>query len=392
MCVGSKRLAEAGSGVSVIETTGRRVSTIAVALGWLVAAGVLLPSTAAAQTADSNAHWYIATYTNDVLVWDEASEQVVDRIELQNKIPLTLVLSDDRERLYALDPFFEKIEVVDLESRETVDQIELSQARTTVRINSFSVDPDEEWAILFVKKYTKERDRWNVEGPFMLKYDLAAKTVTDTIPYPGEEMPDRAGFRLSPDGDALYVFDEALIVLDTETFEEVDRWEISEPLEPGLGPMALPFSRSPYQEDNGVYTGLFRVTDPAQNRRMMGIATVDLNNKEVDFSTLGPSESVSFVLAPDGRTAYGLQSSVGHYEFWKFDVAGNRVAARVPFEGRPRMGLMPSADGTRLFIFVAGNTIDVYDSQTFELLRTVELDEDMTDVLVIPDRETAGGP
>ncbi len=371
--------------------TARNSAREALTLGSLLVAGGLLPFSASAQTPDSNAHWYIATYTNAVLVWDEASEEVVDRIELQNRIPISLTLSDNGERLYVLDPFFEKIEVVDLARRETIDEIELSRGRTTVRLNGFSIDPDEEWAILFVKKYTKEVDRWNVEGPFMLKYDLATKTVTDTIPYPGDEMPDQAGFRLSPDGDALYVFDDALIALDTDTFEEIDRWEISEPLEPGLGPMALPFSRSPYQEDNGVYTGLFRVTDPAQNRRMMGIATVDLNNKHVDFATFGPSERVSFVLAPDGKTAYGLQSSIGHYEFWKFDVEGNRVSARVPFDGRPRMGLMPSADGTRLFIFVAGNTIDVYDSQTFQYLRTVELDEDMTDVLVIPDREAAGG-
>jgi hypothetical protein len=33
---------------------------------------------------------------------------------------------------------------------------------------------------------------------------------------------------------------------------------------------------------------------------------------------------------------------------------------------------------------VAGNTIDVYDVDTFELVRTVELAEDMTDVVVVP--------
>jgi DNA-binding beta-propeller fold protein YncE len=359
--------------------------------GFALAAGVLLPSAGHAQSSDANAHWYIATYTNDVLVFDEASEEVVDRIQLQNRIPISLTLSDDGERLYAMDSFFERIEVVDLGTRKTIDEIRLSSGRTTVRLNGFSLDPQERWAILFVKKYTKQRDRWEVEGPFMLKYDMQSKAVTDTIPYPGEEMPDQAGFRLSPDGGLLYVFDEALIALDTETFEEVDRWEISEPLEPGLGPMALPFSRSPYQEDNGVYTGLFRVRDPLQNRSLMGIATVDLNNQEVEFETFGPSEGVSFVLAADGRTAYGLKSEIGNYEFWKFDVEGNRVAARVPFEGRPRMGLMPSADGTRLFIFVAGNTIDVYDSETFEYLRTVELDEDMTDVVVVPMGDNAGG-
>ena len=48
------------------------------------------------------------------------------------------------------------------------------------------------------------------------------------------------------------------------------------------------------------------------------------------------------------------------------------------------MGLEVSADGKKLFVHVAGNTIDVYDSETFELLRTVELDDDMTGVAVIP--------
>ncbi|MDX1396498.1 MAG: hypothetical protein R3195_19105 [Gemmatimonadota bacterium] len=371
------------------DTTGRASRpTFRAGLAALVFAGVLLPSTATAQA--PNAHWYIATYTNDVLVWDEATEEVVDRITVRNRIPIGLDLPGEGERLYLLDPFFETIEVVDLATKETVDEITLSRARTKIRINGYDIDPDEEWAIVWAKSYTKQADRWEVEGPFFLRIDLATKTVTDTIPYPADETPDGAGFRISPDGEAIWVFDEALIVLDAETFEEQDRWEISEPIEPGLGPMSLPFGRSPYQDDDGVYTGLFRVTDPAQNRRLMGIATVDMNERRVDFDTFGPAEGVSFVLAPDGRTGYGLRSRIGSYEFWKFDVAGNRVAERVPFPGRPRMSLMPSADGTRLFIYNAGNTIDVYDSQTFEHLRTVELDEDMTGVVVVPQEATGG--
>ena len=42
------------------------------------------------------------------------------------------------------------------------------------------------------------------------------------------------------------------------------------------------------------------------------------------------------------------------------------------------MGLDISADGTKLYVHIAGNTIDVYDAETFSLLRTVEFDEDMT--------------
>ena len=52
------------------------------------------------------------------------------------------------------------------------------------------------------------------------------------------------------------------------------------------------------------------------------------------------------------------------------------------------MGLQVSADGERLYVHVAGNTIDVYDAATFELLRTVTFNEDMTGVDVLP--RTAG--
>ena len=132
-------------------------------------------------------------------------------------------------------------------------------------------------------------------------------------------------------------------------------------------------------------TSLFRMTDPAQNRRLLGIAEVRLAERDVDFFTLGTNENVgNFQLAPGGRRAYGLLSQVGRYEFWEFDLEGRRVSRRQPFAGRPRMGLRVSADGSKLYVHVAGATIDVYDAGTFELLRTVTLDQDMTGVAVIP--------
>ena len=134
------------------------------------------------------------------------------------------------------------------------------------------------------------------------------------------------------------------------------------------------------------------MTDPVQGRRMMGIARVNLAEQDVDFYTLGPSERVSFALAPGGRRGYGLRSEIGFYEFWTFDLEGRRVASRVEFPGRPRMSLLPSSNGELLYIYNAGNTIDVYDADTHELLRTVWLDADMTRFLLVPgDAATNGG-
>jgi len=338
-------------------------------------------ATASAQTAT----WYIGTYTNDILVWDEASEQVVDRIRVANAIPSDMTLNETRNRLYVRDATAQHMEVVDLGVRRVVDSFTLSHDNVSVRLDSFVPNPAGDRAVIVAKRYTKLRDRYTVEGPFILEYDLRQKQVTDTLQWPdGRERDRGGGFRYSPDGETLYFFGDDVIALDADTYQEMDRWELSQPLEPGLGRPSFGLNPGTYDAP-GVATSLLRLTDPAQNRSMLGVATVRLSEMEVDFFTLGTSAPMrAFTVAPGGTKAYGLYSEVGRYEFWEFDLEARRVTRREPFAGRPRMGLQVSADGQSLYIHVAGNTIDVYDVDTFELVRTVEFAEDMTDVVVVP--------
>ena len=362
-----------------------RLSRVTLALAGLAACG------AHGARAQETATWYIPTYSQDIVVWDEASEQVVDRIRMRHPIPNETALNESRDRIYVLEATGQIMEVVDLRTRSVIDEFTLSEGNVSVRIDGFAVHPSDDRALLVVKRYTKGRDRYTVEGPFVLEYDLRAKAVTDTIDWPDGKDRDRgADFRYSPDGRTLYFFADDVIALDADTYEEIDRWQLSKPLEPGLGRPNFSLNPGTYDEP-GVSTGLFRMTDPIQNRAMLGIATVRLSDKQADFYTLGPAEPLrGFAVAPGGRKAYSLYSDVGQYEFWEFDLAGRRMVGRHPFAGRPRMGLQVSADGSKLYVFVAGNTIDVYDSATFELLRTVSFDEDMTlrNVVVIPGAAT----
>ena len=337
--------------------------------------------------AQATATWYMGTYSRDLLVWDEASEQIIDRIEMRHDIPTGIAVNEKKDRLYVFEATARHVQIVDLGLGEVVDDFTLSEGNVNVRIAGFAPHPSDERAAMFVKRYTKLPDRYVVEGPFILEYDITTKTVTDTIPWPDGEEREGIGLRYSPDGETLYLFTNDIIAVDADTFEEVDRWEISAPMEPGLGRGSFGTTSGTYDEE-GVATSLFRMTDPAQNRRMMGIARVRLSEKEVDFYTLGESEPVgSFSLAPGGEKAYGLYTQIGEYEFWEFDLVARRVSRRVPFAGRPRMSLDVSADGQRLFIHNAGNTIDVYDSNTFEYLRTIAFDEDTRGVAVIPRRD-----
>lgn len=342
--------------------------------------------------AQETATWYIPTYSRDLLVWDEATERIVDRIRMRHPIPNEMTLNESRTRLYVLEASGQIMEVVDLRTRSVVDEFTLSSGNVSVRIDGFAVHPSGERAVLVTKRFTKGRDRFTVEGPFVLEYDLRAKAVTDTLEWPDGRERDRGGdFRFSPDGRTLYFFADDVIALDAETYEEVDRWRLSQPMESGLGRPNFSLNPGTYDEP-GVATGVFQMTDPVQNRAMLGIASVRLSEKEADFYTLGPAAPLrGFAVAPGRRRAYALHSDVGDYEFWEFDLSERRLVGRHPFAGRPRMGIQASADGRKLYVHVAGNTIDVYDSGTFELLRTVSFDEDMTlgNVIVIPG---AAGP
>jgi hypothetical protein len=49
------------------------------------------------------------------------------------------------------------------------------------------------------------------------------------------------------------------------------------------------------------------------------------------------------------------------------------------------MGLKVSSNGKVLYIYVAGNTIDLYDAETYQYLRTITMDGDQTtDLFVLP--------
>jgi hypothetical protein len=365
-------------------STGFRAAT---RRGLMLASAALLsfPATAAAQ-GGGNGTIYVGTYAKNILVIDEATMKVRDSVKLSIGIPLGFTLSFNRQRLYAVDPHSERIEIVDIPTLRSIGTFTLSSGNTRVRMSGFNVDPLERFAVILIKTYTSKPDRYEIGKPTLVRYDLAKRAVTDTIPWPKGEEREGVQIIFSPKGDLMYFFTtDDVLVYDTETLKEVDRWELSRTLfEEGVGRLSFGFGNDMY-EDAGHYTNLFRITDPVNRRTMMGVARIDLVNRNIEyFYTLGPSAPVSFQLAPGRTRAFGLRQEVGFYQFWTYDLAGRRVDRRVEFQGRPRMGMTVSSNGSQLYIGVAGATIDRYDSRTFELLGTTTLNADMTRMILIP--------
>jgi hypothetical protein len=361
----------------------------AIVLGVAVLAGAALvsaqkaKSTSGAIGAGGNGTLIIGSYPNQYWIIDEATEKIVGTIPFKSGIPRRTTLSRDRRRFYVIEAAMEKLEVVDIPSRKTVDTFTLSEGNKKVRIRSFEPDPLQRFAMMVTSSATKLVDRFEIGAPTLVQYDLTEHKVVRTIPWPNGDERQNANIQFSPDGKLMYLFtDQDVLIYETSDFKQVDKWELSRPLEEGFGRLEMG-SRDVFNDEPGFYTGIFNVSDPVQHRRMMGIARVNLAEKKVDFYTLGPSTGVSFAMAPNRKVAYGLFEEIGRYEFWKFDLEHRKFAGRTEFRGRPRMGLKTSSNGKILYIYVAGNTIDLYDADTYQYLRTITLDGDMTTELFV---------
>src|SRR5579871_694263 len=354
-----------------------------IALSAIALACLALGAAPAEPLSGGNAIMFLGARPNRVLVIDEATEKVIGFIPTKTGYPESMTLSKDKTRIYVQSSSYQDVEVIDVAKREVVDTISFAEPGKRVMIRQFEADPQHRFAIVMTHAMKKLEDRWEIGGVSFFQYDLKEHKVMRTVPWPkGEEREGGVGLQFSPDGKYLYVFSEDIYVYDTTDFKEVDKWELSRPLEDGFGRINFNTTDDDYEEP-GYFTGIFTVSDAVENRRIMGIARINLAKKSVDFYALGPATGLRFALAPGRKLAYGLHQEIGKYEFWGFDLVNHKILNRVEFPGRPRMSMKTSSNGKLLYIFVAGNTIDIYEAATYKYLRTITLDSDMTTGLAI---------
>ena len=364
----------------------RTLAVAACAAGLVITAGIVPVRTAEKpRVSAGNGTLIIGSYPKQYWIIDEATEKVVGTIPYQSGIPRRTTLSRDRKRFYTIEAAMEKVEILDLATRKTIDTFTLSEGNKKVRIRSIEPDPQHRFLVMVIAPATKLLDRFEIAAPSLIQYDLKDHKIVRTIPWPNNEERQNANILFSPDGGLMYLFsDQDVLIYETAGFTQVDKWELSRPVEEGFGRLEFG-SRDVTNDEPGFYTTLFNVSDPVQHRRMMGVGRVNLAAKSVDFYTLGPSTPLGFTMAPGRKVAYGLFEDIGRYEFWKFDLEHRKFVGRTEFKGRPRMGLKTSSNGKVLYIFVAGNTIDLYDAETYQYLRTITIEGDMTtDLFVLP--------
>jgi len=359
--------------------------------GLLLAALLLITSAparvrlAAEEPSAGTGRLIIGTFPDTFWIIDEATRKVVGTIPYESGIPRRTTMTRDGTRFYTVEAQMEKVEVIDIASRKTVDKFTLSEGSKHVRIRSVTPDPQHRFVIMMIKAATKLIDRFEIGPPELVQYDLATHKITRVIPWPKGEERENANIQFSPDGSLMYLFsDQDVLIYETVNFTQTDTWELSKPIEDGVGRLSFGATDSTNDEP-GFYTGIFTIQDPVQNRRVMGIGRVNLAEKTVDFYTLGPATPVGFAMTPDRKFAYGLMSEIGRYEFWKFDLEKKQLVVRQEFKGRPRMSMKTSSNGKVLYIYNAGATIDLYDAATFNFITAIQLPGDATtEMFVFP--------
>lgn len=374
----------------------RRLTCLALLATLALASAFVSAQPQAPRLTGGNGTLYIGGYPNVIWIIDEATEKVAGTIQTKTGIPRRLTLSRDLKRFYNIDATNEYVEVLDIASRTTIDSFRLTEGNKRVRIASLEPDPKHQYLMMITRTATRQIDRVEIGPSQLQQYDLAAHKITRTVPWPDGEERDQANLMFSPDGKLLYFLANEILIFETENFTQVDKWDLSN-FEEGLGQVSVSFGGfgglDTVNDDPGFLTTTLTVEDPVQHRRLMGVARIDLVKKDLEFYTIGPAGGVNFVLAPDKKRGYGLESAVGRYQFWTFDLEQRQVISRAEFDGRPRMSLKTSSNGRILYIYNAGNTIDLYDAATYRYLRTITLDGDVTTgFYVVPRQGTTARP
>ena len=112
------------------------------------------------------------------------------QIPFKSGIPRRTTLSRDRKRFYTIEAEMEKVEILDIASRETVDTFTLSEGNKKVRIRSLEPDPLHRFVMMVTASATKLIDRFEIGPPTLVQYDL--KRAQD---HPHHPVAERRGAR-----------------------------------------------------------------------------------------------------------------------------------------------------------------------------------------------------
>ena len=336
---------------------------------------------------------YLGAWPNQVLVVDEGTYQIANRIQMKTDVPRNLILTQDRSKLIVVTLKDTGLETIDLAKGEVVDSFTLGNSNLRVSIAGLAVDPTGQLIYSNTTTAKKLIDRWEIGTPKLSVIDMKEHKIVKEVDIPLADRSQASGsyrggnYRVSPDGKFLYQFANAINIYDTSTLKKVQTIDLTKPSFPGMENITFAPEVDP-NDSPDTLTGIFNTEDPVVHRQIFGIATFHLNERKFEFTPIGPAtQGLSGTrYTPDHKRAYtvaitGMHGD-RHCEFWGIDIPGGKLSQRQEFACRPRFSFSTSSSGKDLLIYSAGFELEVYDAATMKLQRTLSLDADVTTSMV----------
>jgi hypothetical protein len=358
------------------------------------------------QAATSGQLMYIGTLDKKLLILDENKEEVVGEIPLDG-IPRTTALSADHKTLYIFTTKM-MLETVDLATRKVTGNFDLADSRSrprmqasapdrillngggNARYSGIAVDPTGRYIYTTMKVVIKDIDQYRIEAPQFVAIDLQDKKIAKTWAFPpgmDQGFGFDATYKVSPDGKLLYVFQDNILIFDLATFKQVDEIPLAQPPYPGASPYRLAAEDDAMDSPDTV-TSVFTSVDSIVHKGTLGMATINLNTRKVEYFPIGPLLPMTgFQLSPDRTRGYSVVPKIGTganrlTEWWVWDIANHKVIAKKEFETRPTFKFSVGGDGKRLYLYGAGSTLEIFDAATLESRKLIYLNKDTTTNLV----------
>lgn len=332
---------------------------------------------------------FLPGYPNRILVIDESTRKVTDKIQLDIGIPTGIVKSFDRKKIYVTSNDNSGIAVIDMATHEVLQSFVLNAGNKRLRINGVAPDPQDKVLYTVYREVTKQTDRYELSKWKYAVIDLAQQKIVRTADMAQEDQDangayyGRSPFHVSPDGRYIYQFRDKVTILDTGDFHVVDRINLSQPDFPDLTAVGMGASLQTLEE-SGAVVSMFNAEDNAVHRSMFGVARFDLNSREFSFKEVGPAPEglVGLEVSPDRKTGYSVvmngERGNRRCEFWAFDLNANKRTMTSEFPCRPRFSFGMSSDGKHLYLYGAGFEVEVWNAATLKLEGVMDLQNDVT--------------
>lgn len=278
----------------------------------LLIAAVAMQAASQSPAVSSHGHMFLGAWPHHVLVLDEEQQAVVDRIDIGNDVPMQLLLSSDRKKLYAFTVRTSTIVTIDTATHKVLDSFSLDAGGKEYRLAAGAVDSDDHYLYTIVVPTVRKIDRFDQEAPEFVVIDLAQHKIVRTAEFPKQEdLFGLAGLyvtealRLSPDNKYLWVFRNDIEIFDTSNFKLVDTINLAKPSYPGFQSVSLSLVDDPY-EAPGHVTSMFVTADPIVHRSIFGIAKINLSTRDIQFNPVGPytSHVMNLWVTPDRSLGY----------------------------------------------------------------------------------------